>query len=126
MRKITFLLILIISVSVLTGCNRKQVEAFNQDTLNENGIVSKAKVYTDAQYQSGDVPLHKFVQLKGKITDTDQKDNLVKKNARFVLKTDKGRYQIINDVEGNYEIGDTVIIYGEYYGFIKAMKIVER
>ncbi|MBS7577677.1 MULTISPECIES: hypothetical protein [unclassified Enterococcus] len=126
MKKLTFFLCLITLTGVLSSCDKQQVEQFNQDTLDENGIVLKAKAYTDEQYKLGEVPLHEFVQIKGEITKTDQKNNLISKNTRFILKTEQGKYQILHGVDEKFKIGDTVTVYGEYYGFIKAMKIEQR
>ncbi|MDR1567693.1 MAG: hypothetical protein LBS33_03300 [Streptococcaceae bacterium] len=123
--KLIDLTLCVLVLIFLSGCSEKKVKEFDSQTIEDKGIVKKAKKYTDEQYQNGEVALHEYVQIQGKISKTDEKDNRIKQNSRFILKTTHGKYQVINGVDSNLKLGDKVTVYGEYYGFIKAMKIDE-
>lgn len=107
----------------VTGCSSKEVKRSQNDTNQDINLVKKSKKYTDKQYKNGEVVLHEYVQVQGEIVKIDGEGKRVEKNSRFILKTKDGQYQIINGIDCDFEIGDSVIVYGEYYGFIKAMKI---
>lgn len=107
----------------LAACSHQKVDKFDKQVKQSEAIVKNAKTYTDEQYQNGEVALHEDVQIKGKITKTDEQDGQVKKDSRFILKTAASQYQVINGTDSKLQTGDIVTVYGEYYGFIKAMQI---
>jgi hypothetical protein len=115
------LVLLLLGLVSLTACADKKAENFAQQS--SQPLSQKAKIYTDEQYQNGEVALHDYVQIQGKISKTDEKDGHIKKDSRFILKTTAGNYQVINATDTSLQTGDTVTVYGEYYGFIKAMQI---
>lgn len=108
---------------LLFSCSNQETKKFDREASSADRIVIKAKAYTDAQYKNDEVPQHEYVKLTGKISKSDSADDKVEKNGRFILETTGGRYQIINDANVSFKKGDHVIVYGEYYGFIKAMRI---
>lgn len=123
-RKNFLILIIFFSFSVfLVSCSSQKTttEDFTEETL--IALKKKAKSYSNEEFQEGDVPLHEFVQLTGKITQSDGKKDTIEKDDRFVLEVGESRYQIFNQQENSFKIGDEVTVYGEYYGFIKASYI---
>ncbi|MGM0124581.1 hypothetical protein IGI37_001959 [Enterococcus sp. AZ194] len=110
----------------VSGCSNqttqnKELEAnFTQKTKQE--IKEKARIFTEDEFQSAEVPLNEYVQLSGEIIQSDRETDLVK-GDRFILKSGSSRYQVFNEQEEPIQVGDLVTVYGEYYGFIKAIVI---
>ncbi len=112
---------------ILSGCTLQsestQTAKFSQETVTK--LKTAAKIYTDLAYQEGEVPLNEFVQMTGKITDTDSQDAQIKEGDRFVLQTDSAKYQVFNQQGTVLYLEEEVTVYGEYYGFIKGT-LIER
>lgn len=127
MRSKIFLIVLLCALCSFTGCQsahsdaKTQERAFDQETL--SGLETKAKRYSAAELAQDEVPLHAYIQLEGTITKTDGKKDKLKKGDRFVLTADDQQYQIFNEQDKAFAIGDKVVVYGEYYGFIKGLMI---
>lgn len=93
---------------------------FTQKT--KEGIKKNAKQYTEKEFQSANVPLNEFVQISGEIIQSDR-EKKIEKGDRFLLKSGSSRYQVFNEQDIPIHVGDSVIVYGEYYGFIKAILV---
>lgn len=123
-----FSMILLFSglLGFLSGCGAEKSsnKNFTEETL--TALKKKAKLYTEEEFQNGEVPLHDFVQLTGKITKTDGKSSEIQKGDRFILESGKSRYQIFNQQEEIFVVGDEVTVYGEYYGFITASYVEKK
>ncbi|WP_430611060.1 hypothetical protein [Enterococcus sp. DIV0876] len=121
------MLFLSVTVIILSGCNKQneatQVTEFSQEASIK--LKTAASTYTDRAYQDGEVPLNDFIQMTGKITDTDSQSEQIMKGDRFVLQTDSAKYQVFNQQETTLYLEDEVTVYGEYYGFIKGT-LIER
>lgn len=88
------------------------------------GIQQKAQVFTEKEYQSAEVPLHEWVKIEGKIIQSDRQED-IKKGDRFILRSGSSNYHVFNEQTAKIKVGDEVIVYGEYYGFIKGI-LIER
>ncbi|MBO1300946.1 MULTISPECIES: hypothetical protein [unclassified Enterococcus] len=112
-------------MSFCAGCqaNNRQQEIAFEDQVKEE-IQQKAHVFTEKEYQSGEVPLHVWVKIEGKIIQADR-GNEIEKGDRFILRSGSSDYQIFNEQTAKIDVGDEVIVYGEYYGFIKGI-LIER
>ncbi|MGM9902621.1 hypothetical protein A5844_000422 [Enterococcus sp. 10A9_DIV0425] len=121
-------MLIIVLVYGLSGCHGKrlanQLDIQNFEQQAKNRIKEKAYIYTEEEFQTANVPIHAWVQLSGEIIQSDQSKEIVK-GDRFILKSGSSRYQIFNDQEEILKIGDSVTVYGEYYGFIKGV-VIER
>jgi|SRR5699024_223704 len=127
MKKKHRILLLLLFVFLLgsTGCSQtdKTKDKEEQFTATvETNIKKKANKYTEEEFQTADVPLNDFVQLSGEITRSDGEETL-KKGDRFILKSGSSNYQIFNEQEYPFSVGNHITVYGEYYGFIKAIAI---
>ena len=125
-KKIVLLIILFCILLNGTACSSsEETQAKEQDftTTVETEIKEKAKVYTEVEFQTGDVPLNEFVQLSGQITQTDSKKDSLQNGDRFILHSGSSDYQIFNQQDTAFKVGDMVTVYGEDYGFIKAIVI---
>ncbi|MGX7013973.1 hypothetical protein [Vagococcus silagei] len=124
MLKTTIKSTLIILLLFLTGCSAKLKEnSFPTDEDFEKAIVSKSSSYSTEEYQNGEVPLHEYIKMKGKIIKSDSKSKKIKKGDRFVLLNDGEEYQIFNEQDKELKIEDEITVYGEYYGFVKTSYI---
>jgi|SRR5699024_4116336 len=127
MKKKHTLVLLLLFVLLLggTGCSQNDKTQAKEEQFTatvETEIKKKTNKYTEKEFQTADVPLNDFVQLTGEITRSDG-DETLKKGDRFILKSGSSNYQIFNEQEYPFSIGDRVTVYGEYYGFIKAIAI---
>ena len=111
---------------MLTSCSPGSSDTLKMDNEIYENIEKKAKIYDDADYKNGDVPQNEYVKLSGKIIKSDGEEGIVEKGNRFILETEGGRYQIVNGVETELKAGDSVDVFGEYYGIIKALRIDEK
>ena len=114
------------SMVMLTSCSSGSSDTLKMDNEIYENIEKKAKIYDDADYKNGDVPQNDYVKLSGKIIKSDGEEGIVEKGNRFILETEGGRYQIVNGVETELKTGDSVDVFGEYYGIIKALRIDEK
>ncbi|OTN75423.1 hypothetical protein A5886_000493 [Enterococcus sp. 8G7_MSG3316] len=121
------LLFLFVAILILSGCGiqneETQVREFSLEATTK--LKTAATIYPDRAYQDGEVPLNEWIQMTGKITDTDSQSEEIRKGDRFVLQTDSAKYQIFNQQETTLYLNDEVTVYGEYYGFIKGT-LIER
>lgn len=123
-------LLCLFTLIILTSCgydlngNQKQEENFSKEKNVK--IKSKAKFFSNEELQNGEVPLYEYIQLSGEIIKSDSKNDVIEKGDRFILKQGENQYQIINEQEETFIIGDQVIVYGEYYGFVKAHLLERR
>lgn len=112
---------------LICGCSaNKKEEANKQDTFSEEvieNIKEKAEQFSDQEFQEGEVPLNSFVQISGTILKSDSGKNQVKKGDRFILINEGSQYQVFNEQDGTFEIGESITVYGEYYGFLKGILI---
>lgn len=111
---------------MLASCTSRTSETLEMDAEIYGNIEKKAKIYDDADYKNGEVPQNEYVKLSGKIIKSDGEEGIVEKGNRFILETEGGRYQIVNGVETELRTGDSVDVFGEYYGIIKAVRIDEK
>ncbi|AIM24548.1 hypothetical protein [Melissococcus plutonius] len=120
----SFILVIFLFVG---GCTKKETEKttnqFSHETIQR--IKKTAKSYSENELQSGQVPLHTYLQLTGKIIKSDSKTATIKREDRFIFESDQNHYQVFNEQSMKLKIGDTITVYGEYYGFLKAI-FVER
>ncbi|BAL62701.1 hypothetical protein QQG09_00120 [Melissococcus plutonius] len=120
----SFILVIFLFVG---GCTKKETEKttnqFSHETIQR--IKKTAKSYSENELQSGQVPLHTYLQLTGKIIKSDSKTATIKREDRFILESGQNHYQVFNEQSMKLKIGDTITVYGEYYGFLKAI-FVER
>ncbi|MGX7133042.1 hypothetical protein [Enterococcus songbeiensis] len=127
MKKSAFLLfLLLISFSLLTSCKDNSKEADTQVSFTseyEQKLKDKAKSYSEEELQSGEVSLNEFIKIHGTVLQSDSKQMKIKKGDRFILKSGTSNYQIFNEQEKPIKIGDRIIVYGEYYGFLKGTLI---
>lgn len=94
------------------------------DNQTREGIKKNANAYSEKEFQDNEVPLHDFVQLTGEITMSEKKSSaMIEKGTRFVIQSGDSQYQIFNEQTLPLKVGETVTVYGEYYGFIKAILI---
>lgn len=125
--KIVITLVLFLFLPLLSSCDLSEKESdvkesFDNTTMSE--IKEKSNKYSEDEFQNNEVPLHDFVQLSGKIIQSEKADDeAIDKGTRFVLLSGESKYQIFNEQEELLAIGDKITVYGEYYGFIKAMLI---
>ncbi|WP_181265216.1 hypothetical protein [Enterococcus mundtii] len=112
-------------MSFCAGCqvNSRQQEKDFEDQIKEE-IQQKAHVFTEKEYQSAEVPLHQWVKIEGKIIQSDGQKQ-IEKGDRFILRSGSSDYQVFNEQATTINVGDEVIVYGEYYGFIKGI-LIER
>lgn len=127
MKKILLIFTFILSAQVLTGCgsgaSSEKEKQTDFSSASEQGIKKKAKEYTEEELQNDEVPLNEYIKLTGKIEKSDGEGETLKKGDRFILSSGSSQYQVFNEQEQSFSIGDTVTVYGEYYGFIKAFLI---
>ncbi|MDR2976230.1 MAG: hypothetical protein LBV19_02815 [Streptococcaceae bacterium] len=114
----TSLILFLLPLLLLSACSGPS--ASEKDNIQ---LQKKAKSWNDADYKQSKVPLHSYVKLYGVIQKSDGKNEKVGKNNRFILMRSNTRYQVINGTNKEFKVGDKVTVYGEYYGFIKAMSI---
>ncbi|MBL1225984.1 hypothetical protein [Enterococcus sp. BWR-S5] len=126
-RKKWLSLSLLLLLLMTCGCSaNKEEEANKQDTFSEEvieNIKEKAEHFSDQEFQEGEVPLNSFVQISGTILKSDSGKNQVKKGDRFILINEGSQYQVFNEQDGTFEIGENITVYGEYYGFLKGILI---
>lgn len=125
MKKKFFTILFFLSLLFLTACqkNSNQVTSFSSQAL--TSIKGKAKIYSEKELQSGKVPLNDFIKIEGEIIKADR-GSKIKKGDRFILHSEGSDYQIFNEQEKKFSIGDEVIVYGEYYGFIKGIVLEDK
>lgn len=123
-RYFVLLIALLIIASACSGTQQEEQEkqaAFSKETV-EN-LKAKAEQYSKQEFQEGEVPLNTFVQISGTILKSDSGEKKIKKGDRFILMDGDSRYQVFNEQEDSFEIGEAVTVYGEYYGFLKGILI---
>ncbi|MDA9429598.1 hypothetical protein QJ527_08355 [Enterococcus mundtii] len=68
--------------------------------------------------------MHQWVKIEGKIIRSDGQEQIAK-GDRFILRSGSSDYQVFNEQATTINVGDEVLVYGEYYGFIKGF-FIER
>ncbi|WP_390405732.1 hypothetical protein [Lacticaseibacillus jixiensis] len=124
MKKLMIAVLLTPLAVVSTGCshqNQTQAADFTKKTT--SGIRSKAKTYSQAAYQSASIPAHSYVRLVGKVVKTDAATAQIRQGDRFVLQRGKLKVQVFHQAQTPVRLGQTVTVYGEYYGFVKGYVI---
>ncbi|MBP1045872.1 hypothetical protein I6N96_06230 [Enterococcus sp. BWM-S5] len=126
-RKRRYLLLSVLLLSFLSGCSSEMKgESERQASFSKEAVENikeKAKHYSNQAFQDGEVPLNEFVQIKGTILKSDSSEKVLKKGDRFILISENSQYQVFNEQENDFEVGDDVTVYGEYYGFLKGILI---
>lgn len=124
-RKISRILLFSLCLTALSGCSFSE-ETERQATFSEEAveqIKEKAKKYSEEDFKEGLVPLNEFVQLSGTILKSDSQEQTLKKGDRFILVSGESQYQVFNEQENSFEVGEKIVVYGEYYGFLKGILI---
>lgn len=115
---------IILMSTFLYGCSTSSKTSSSVTTSLNQELRKKAKTYTNAQYQNGEVALKTYIKMEGKITQTDNKNKkVVAKDDRFILVNNGVRYQMICGQNTTVKVGSKVIIFGTYYGLVKVDEI---
>ncbi|MHC5249682.1 hypothetical protein [Enterococcus sp. LJL90] len=124
--KLLFLLFLS-GVFFLAACQAgnaaesETIENFSNNAV--SGLKETAKFFSNEDYQAGDVPLNEYIKMNGVITKTDGNPDEIQNGDRLMIENDGVQYQVFNQQATPLKIGDTITVYGEYYGFIKGTLI---
>lgn len=107
---------------LLAGCNAQQnTKGFDTEAM--DGLKKNAQVFTKTAIQKDLIPLNSYIKVSGRIEKTDSGAKQIKKGDRFILNDGKNKLQIFNEQSKSFAVGDEVVVYGEYYGFIKGQLI---
>lgn len=121
MKRVVRLCFCCLFLLLLGGCQKAQIEATDQQVPQQ--LVKKSVEYSVEQWKDDDIPLNELVKVNGKIEKSDGHSKKVKYQDRFILNFDGYRIQVMNNQKKVFHLGDQVTVYGEYYGFVKAMYI---
>lgn len=123
-KKLTSTLIIFIGLIMtifLIFPHQKAAEDYTIDYL--SSLKETAIIYEDSAYHLGEIPMGTLIKVSGIISKTDSKETPnIKKSDRFILELSDGKTKlhIINHSSTEFSLHDTVTVYGEYHGIIKA------
>ncbi|WP_086347715.1 hypothetical protein [Candidatus Enterococcus clewellii] len=125
-RKWRYILLPFVLFTLVSGCSSNKQETKKQASFSNEAVEKlkeKAAQYSEQEFQEGEVPLNTFVQISGTILKSDSGEQQLKKGDRFILSNGDSQYQVFNEQENSFEVGEDVTVYGEYYGFLKGILI---
>ncbi|GGI65272.1 hypothetical protein ACFQOY_06335 [Enterococcus alcedinis] len=122
-RMILFIIVLVSFIFTFKGMIPNQMPTTNYTEDYLASLKEKAVLYEDSAYHAEEIPMRTLIKATGVITKTDGKNSpSIQKADRFVLELADGqtRLHIINQSTTDFSLHNTVTIYGEYNGIIKA------
>lgn len=117
------MIIFVSMILVFKVINPNQISTTNYTESYLASLKEAAVLYDDTDYHAGEIPMRTVIKATGVITKTDGKNSpSIKKSDRFILELSDGqtKLHIINQSATDFSLHDTVTIYGEYNGIIKA------
>ena len=124
MKKWIIVVLLLPLALLIVGCGQQdQAQAADFTKKTTTGIRSKAKHYQAKAYQKETIPAHSYVQLVGRVVKTDAAGKNIRLGDRFILQQGRLKVQVFNQAKTTVRLGQTVTVYGEYYGFVKGYVI---